>query len=335
MSSAAPARRSARISAWASQTGVPGALARRWTDLNATAPTTLLVHAHAELAALDSLYHSLAPGLLRWLRARVADPEVATDLLAETFAQVVCSVDRYRGDTRSDSAVAWVWGIARNLLRRYYRRQRVETAARQRLGVTTPAAVASGPDEAHPAAVGAELPRRARRAPGAHPRIRLAARRRRPPLRGDRQPAGVLDHRGAAAGSARHATAGHDDGGNDMTDRSDDGGVALAVDTVWHQLQPALRAALRRTDRRRPAARATLRTAPDPPGRGLRAGARRRRAHRHHPSRPRAARRPGAAVRAGGHRGCRRGHAGRPAPAARRRQCPVGGPRRRRRPLRR
>jgi RNA polymerase sigma-70 factor (ECF subfamily) len=116
----------------------------------------LLVRSRSELAALDSLYHSLAPGLLRWIRARVADPEVATDLLAETFAQVVCSVERYRGEG-DESAVAWVWGIARNLLRRYYRRQRVETAARQRLGVTAPEPVTIGPDEAHAAFVGEEL----------------------------------------------------------------------------------------------------------------------------------------------------------------------------------
>jgi RNA polymerase sigma factor (sigma-70 family) len=116
----------------------------------------LLVRSRSELAALDRLYHSLAPGLLRWLRARVADPEIATDLLAETFAQVVCSVDRYRGEG-DESAVAWVWGIARNLLRRFYRRQRVETAARQRLGVTALESVAGGADEAHDAAVGAEL----------------------------------------------------------------------------------------------------------------------------------------------------------------------------------
>jgi len=116
------------------------------------------VRSRSELAALDRLYHSLAPGLLRWLRARVADPEVATDLLAETFAQVVCSVERYRGAS-DESAVAWTWGIARNLLRRYYRRQRVETAARQQLGVTAPGAAtaAASPEEAHDAAVGAEL----------------------------------------------------------------------------------------------------------------------------------------------------------------------------------
>ena len=132
--------------------GTPSAVDR--TDL--AGAHELLVRSRVELAALDRLYHSLAPGLLRWLRARVADPEVATDLLAETFAQVVCSIERYRGEG-DESAVAWVWGIARNLLRRYYRRQRVETAARQRLGVTAPEPVTVGPDEAQDASVGAEL----------------------------------------------------------------------------------------------------------------------------------------------------------------------------------
>ncbi len=76
----------------------------------------------------------MAPAILRWLRARVADSEVAKDLLGETFAQVVCSVDRYRGDC-DEAAVGWVWAIARNLLRRYYRRQKVDASARQRLGI--------------------------------------------------------------------------------------------------------------------------------------------------------------------------------------------------------
>jgi RNA polymerase sigma-70 factor (ECF subfamily) len=116
----------------------------------------LLVRSRHELSALDALYHRLAPGIMRWLRARVPDAERASDLLAETFAQVVCSVERYRGET-DEAAAAWVWGITRNLLRRYYRRQRVETAARQRLGVlSVPDATVPSPDVAGPM-VGDEL----------------------------------------------------------------------------------------------------------------------------------------------------------------------------------
>jgi len=105
----------------------------------------LLVASASDIGALEALYAELAPDVLRWMRARVADADVARDLMAETFAQVVCSVDRYRG--RDDaSASAWVWAIARTLLRRYYRRQRVEVSARQRLGMRLPTEAVT-PDE--------------------------------------------------------------------------------------------------------------------------------------------------------------------------------------------
>lgn len=94
----------------------------------------LLVRSRVDIDALEQLYHLLAPDVLRWFCARVADREVGRDLLAETFAQVIGGAARYRGG--GDAAAAgWVWGIARNLLRSYYRRQRVESAARAKLGV--------------------------------------------------------------------------------------------------------------------------------------------------------------------------------------------------------
>jgi RNA polymerase sigma factor (sigma-70 family) len=106
----------------------------------------LLVRSRSEVAALEALYRELAPEVLGWFRCRVSDNEVARDLLAEAFAQVICSVDRYRG-TDDAAAVAWVWAIARNLLRRYYRHQKVEARARHRLGVTTSAYGPEMPEE--------------------------------------------------------------------------------------------------------------------------------------------------------------------------------------------
>lgn len=94
----------------------------------------LLVRARTDVGALEVLYGELAPEIVAWLRPRVPDVETARDLLAETFAQVVCSVSRYRGESDA-AAVGWVWAIARNLLRRYYRDQRVAARARQRIGV--------------------------------------------------------------------------------------------------------------------------------------------------------------------------------------------------------
>jgi RNA polymerase sigma factor (sigma-70 family) len=94
----------------------------------------LLVRSRSEVAALEVVYRDMAPEILGWFRCRVSDNEVARDLLAETFAQLICSVARYRGDDDA-AAVAWVWGIARNLLRRYYRHQKVEARARHQLGI--------------------------------------------------------------------------------------------------------------------------------------------------------------------------------------------------------
>jgi RNA polymerase sigma factor (sigma-70 family) len=94
----------------------------------------LLVRSQSDVLALEALYRDLAPEILGWFRGRVSDREVARDLLAETFAQVICSVARYRGEDDA-AAVGWVWAIARNLLRRYYRHQKVEARARQRIGM--------------------------------------------------------------------------------------------------------------------------------------------------------------------------------------------------------
>jgi RNA polymerase sigma-70 factor (ECF subfamily) len=65
--------------------------------------------------------------------ARVAGPEVVFDLVAETFARAFehrAQYDRDRG-----SAVAWLIGIARNLLLDASRRGRVDAASRRRLGM--------------------------------------------------------------------------------------------------------------------------------------------------------------------------------------------------------
>ena len=58
----------------------------------------------------------------------------AADLTAETFAQALVSLKRFRGDT-DEAARAWLFGIARNLVRRHHRRGRVELATCQKLGI--------------------------------------------------------------------------------------------------------------------------------------------------------------------------------------------------------
>jgi RNA polymerase sigma-70 factor (ECF subfamily) len=66
---------------------------------------------------------------------RVLDPHVTAELAAETFAQALTSRDRFdpdRGEVR-----AWIFGIAANQLRRYWRTRRIDQSARRRLGIET------------------------------------------------------------------------------------------------------------------------------------------------------------------------------------------------------
>lgn len=57
--------------------------------------------------------------VFRYIRTRTDDPEVAEDALQETFIAAWRSADTFRG---SGSARAWLLTIARNAVRRQYRR---------------------------------------------------------------------------------------------------------------------------------------------------------------------------------------------------------------------
>jgi RNA polymerase sigma factor (sigma-70 family) len=84
--------------------------------------------------AFHRFYERHALRLRGWLRRETGSTETANDLTAETFAQALVSLKRFRGSTEAE-AVAWLYGIAHNLLHQYRRRQRVETAARTRVGM--------------------------------------------------------------------------------------------------------------------------------------------------------------------------------------------------------
>ncbi len=57
--------------------------------------------------------------VLRYIRTRTGDPEVVEDALQETFIAAWRRADTFRGD---GSARAWLLTIARNAVRRQYRR---------------------------------------------------------------------------------------------------------------------------------------------------------------------------------------------------------------------
>lgn len=63
---------------------------------------------------------------------RVRDPELAADLTAATFLEVLKSRHRFRGERPGD-ATAWLFGIASHVLSRHWRREDVEMRRRDRI----------------------------------------------------------------------------------------------------------------------------------------------------------------------------------------------------------
>jgi len=92
----------------------------------------LIRAARSDPVAFGWLYERRALEVYAWCRRRLE--WAASDLTAETFAQAWLSRDRFR-DEHGGSAVPWLLGIARNVLRETIRLDRVETRARERLGL--------------------------------------------------------------------------------------------------------------------------------------------------------------------------------------------------------
>jgi RNA polymerase sigma-70 factor (ECF subfamily) len=72
-----------------------------------------------------------------WFQRQTRSETAALDLTAETFAQAWYASRRFR-DEADGSGAPWLFGIARNLLRQYHKHNRIESAARERLGLTKP-----------------------------------------------------------------------------------------------------------------------------------------------------------------------------------------------------
>jgi len=62
---------------------------------------------------VERLYREHASDVLAFLARRVFVPEVAVDLMAETFAQAYRDRRQFRGSDDGE-AVGWVFGIARH-----------------------------------------------------------------------------------------------------------------------------------------------------------------------------------------------------------------------------
>jgi len=93
----------------------------------------LLIASRTEPEAFTEIYRRHAEDLLRYFARRTLDPETAAELTAETFAEAFASRANYRD--QGVNGVAWLYGIARHRLGRFFRSGRVEAAARHKLGM--------------------------------------------------------------------------------------------------------------------------------------------------------------------------------------------------------
>src|SRR5262249_8981318 len=80
----------------------------------------------------EEVYDRHAAQVFAWSRARVG--EHAADLTAEGFARAGLGRSGFRRES-DGSALPWLFGITRNVLRESLRKRRVEDAARRRLGM--------------------------------------------------------------------------------------------------------------------------------------------------------------------------------------------------------
>jgi len=97
----------------------------------------LLVQSRDDLDAFARFYDAYSDRVLRFFARRVLDPEVAFDLLSETFAKTLEQRQQFRGNSAEEEQ-AWLFAIARGELSHFWRSGKVERSALQRFAVTVP-----------------------------------------------------------------------------------------------------------------------------------------------------------------------------------------------------
>jgi RNA polymerase sigma factor (sigma-70 family) len=93
-----------------------------------------LLSASSDGEAFAAFYRLFERPVLGFFMRATGRPELAADLTAETFARALEATDSY--DPARGRADQWLFGIARNVLGSSYRQGQVESAARERLGLS-------------------------------------------------------------------------------------------------------------------------------------------------------------------------------------------------------
>lgn len=89
--------------------------------------------ASVNAANFRMFYERHAPAVVAYVARRSRQPDLALDVVAETFARALEHRDQY--DSERGPAIAWLLGIARNEIGGALRRGRVADEYRRRLGM--------------------------------------------------------------------------------------------------------------------------------------------------------------------------------------------------------
>ncbi|HXC46485.1 MAG TPA: sigma-70 family RNA polymerase sigma factor [Solirubrobacteraceae bacterium] len=79
------------------------------------------------------LYRRYAQSLLLFFQRRVQDPEIAVDLMADTFTMAFDRREQFRGGSE-DELSGWLWSIAQSILRAHERHGEAAERGARRLG---------------------------------------------------------------------------------------------------------------------------------------------------------------------------------------------------------
>lgn len=114
-----------------------------------TSPTTtgeiddaLLIDARRDADAFGKFYSRNVDRILGYFWRHTRDRDVTSDLTAEVFAALLERLDQY--DPSRGNTSQWMFGIASNHLKKFWRRQKTSNNARNRLAITTPPTARTG-----------------------------------------------------------------------------------------------------------------------------------------------------------------------------------------------
>jgi len=123
------------------EAGVVGQRARS-RDVDLRSDVELLAATRAGAEAFAVFYQRHFDGIVGYFWNRTRDRDHAAELTAETFAAALEGLDRF--DPYLGNPSQWLYGIARNQLRTFWRRNKVSDRARARLGIRTPQTPTTG-----------------------------------------------------------------------------------------------------------------------------------------------------------------------------------------------